>query len=163
FNNPDWSEPFPAPNFTTDIYLDESDPDNGCVYAIPGHHMVGHVELKGKTQEELFRDCGAVPVVMEPGDVLFHFISTPHGSGPNRSDRQRRVFYIHYMSKKVKDAFYPQWNMAADSEGLAFLERMAAARERLGLGRPDDAGTIALDETGVRFTGSPVSAPDVWA
>jgi len=160
FNLPEWSEPYPAPNFTTDIYLDESDPDNGCVYAIPGHHMVGHVDLTGKTEEELFEKYGAVPVVMQPGDVLFHAVSTPHGSRANRSGRERKVFYIHYMSPRVKDAFYPTWKKFDE---VPELEQFAAARERLGFGRPEASGTIELTDKGIRFTGSPASSPDLWA
>src|SRR5438128_669467 len=42
YRNPDRESTYPVPNFTTDIYLDHSGPDNGCVYAIPAHHLVGH-------------------------------------------------------------------------------------------------------------------------
>jgi phytanoyl-CoA hydroxylase len=155
---------YPAPNFTTDIYLDYSGTDNGCVYAIPGHHQVGHVELADKSDEELYRDYGAIPVQMNPGDVLFHCVSTPHGSAPNQSDKQRRIFYIHYMSKAVCQEAYPKWERF-DKDGnpnLTLYDSMLAAREKLGFAGIDSVNTIAYDRHGFHFTATPVSAADHW-
>lgn len=72
-------ETYGAPNFDVDIYLDRSTVENGCVWGIPGHHLVGHIDLKSFSQEQLFSDFGAVPMEMKAGDVLFHCCSAPHG------------------------------------------------------------------------------------
>jgi hypothetical protein len=93
----------PVPNFTADIYLDHSDEGNGCLWAIPGHHLVGNVDIAGKTQEELFTTCGAKPLVMAPGDVIFHALTTPHGSRHNPSRRTRRTYYLHFINQEAFD------------------------------------------------------------
>src|SRR5437879_4971813 len=62
YRNPDRESTFAVPNFTTDIYLDHSGPGNGCVYAIPGHHLVGHVDPSTCSTDELF--ARAVPLEM---------------------------------------------------------------------------------------------------
>src|SRR5256885_276796 len=54
YRNPDRESTYLVPNFTTDIYLDRSWTGNGCVYAIPEHHLVGHVALGDKSEEDLF-------------------------------------------------------------------------------------------------------------
>ncbi len=148
-----------VPNFTTDIYLDESDEGNGCVWAIPGHHLVGHVKLEDKSQEELFARCGAVPVRMKPGDVLFHCLSTPHGSMENPSNRMRRTFYIHYIAQQAFDECgYAPWGKPAWGEAKrAQVAQMARDRAALGL---DAAFGPAIREVadGLEFTG-PVRTP----
>lgn len=159
---------FPVPNFTTDIYLDHSGPDNGCVWAIPGHHLVGHVDLKRKTSEKLFTECGAVPVEMEAGDVLFHCLSTPHGSRPNLSDTQRRIFYIHYLADDVfKDAYgsyewskhKPGWGAAKHAQ----IEDMLAKRAAFGWETPDKRDTLRFGEGGFAFVGQPSTPVRHWA
>ncbi|HZT40727.1 MAG TPA: phytanoyl-CoA dioxygenase family protein [Chthonomonadaceae bacterium] len=172
--DPPYSDPrrhttFPIPNFTTDIYLDHSGPDNGCVWAIPGRHLVGHVDLADLSAEDLFTHYGAQPIEMEAGDVLFHALSTPHGSQPNLSDRQRRIFYIHYLAEEAyQDAYAhtgeewvkskPGWG--AERESL--VRGMIAARERLGWDSYTETGTLHLGEGGFTFLGEPVSPPAYW-
>jgi hypothetical protein len=152
-----------VPNFTTDIYLDESDEGNGCVWAIPGHHLVGNVDIYTKEQEELFTRCGAVPVRMKPGDVLFHALTTPHGSRPNPSQRMRRTFYIHYIAQEAHDqSGYRRWNkMSWGDEKRAQLARMAADRVALGLGEAYGPN-IRMGTEGLAFTGSPCTPRRHW-
>ena len=108
YGNPEYAETFGVPNFDTDIYLDHSTVENGCVYGIPGKHLLGHLDLTPYEEEELFNDCGAVPIEMEPGDVLFHCISAPHGSRRNPTADKRRIFYVHYMAAEVVAQSYPK-------------------------------------------------------
>ena len=96
---------FPA--FNLDVYLDDSDLDNACVWAIPGSHLGGfhetgdaaarHVEswTGGNEGPDV---PGAVAVLAQPGDVLIHATSVLHGSWWNRSDRMRRTIYYHFDS-----------------------------------------------------------------
>lgn len=168
YRNPDRETTYPVPNFTTDIYLDHSGPGNGCVYAIPGRHLVGHVDLTRATQEQLYAECGAVPLEMEAGDVLFHCLSTPHGSGPNRSAAQRRIFYIHYLAEEVYQDGYSHETWAAEKPGWnparrEALARMVGTRRAAGLSDPLARGTLRLGEEGVEFTGEPKTPRAHWA
>lgn len=160
-------ETFPVPNFTTDIYLDYSGPDNGGVWAIHGHHLVGAVDLKGKSQEEL-EAYGAKPLILCPGDVMFHCLSTPHGSRPNLSDMQRRIFYIAYLSQESYDGCYgnadwaksrPGWTPARQS----LVHDMLAARRQFGWSTPCERETLNLSENGWEFTASPATPNHHWA
>ena len=100
---PTWPNTHPIPNIDADIYLDHSTVDNGCVWAIPGHHLVDHVQFENFTDQELFTQMGAVPIELGPGDVSFHCLSAPHGSRGNQSASLRRTFYIHFMNQSVLD------------------------------------------------------------
>lgn len=87
------------PVFNVDIYLDEGNPGNGGLYAIPGSHLAGYhagpalVQSWTKGREE---DApGAVPVITQPGDVVFHATTVLHGSFWNRSESLRRTIYFH--------------------------------------------------------------------
>ncbi len=160
---------YPVPNFTTDIYLDHSGPDNGCVWAIPGHHLVGHIDLSQKTAEQLFTECGAHPLEMEAGDVLFHALSTPHGSRANLSSVQRRIFYIHYLAHEVFVEGYestgsdwvkqkPGWGETRD----ALIQTMLEARQKFGWEGYEGRGTLAYGEGGFLVTQQPTSPERYW-
>lgn len=163
------TETYPVPNFTTDIYLDRSAPDNGCVWAIPGRHLVGHIDLSRKTSEQLFTECGAQPLEMEAGDVLFHALSTPHGSRANLSATQRRIFYIHYLAHEVFAEGYestgadwvtrkPGWGSARDS----VIQTMFEARRKFGWEGAEARDTLKYGEGGFLFQGEPASPPRYW-
>ena len=157
---------FGVPNFTTDIYLDHSGPENGCVWAIPGHHLVGNIPLSGYTLEEL-KARGAVPLEMEAGDVLFHCLSTPHGSEPNTTEKTRRIFYIHYLADEVFQDAYGQYDWAAAKPGWGearrgIIEKMLAARAAHGLETPQDRETLSFGAGGFQFVGGPATPPRHW-
>ena len=161
---------YDVPNFTTDIYLDHSSPKNGCVWAIPGHHLVGGVDLKSRDEMELFENAGAVPIEMEAGDVLFHCLSTPHGSLPNASDIQRRIFYIHYLAEEVLvDGYlghnYAEWTANKPGWGerrKAIIEQMMADRADFGWELPSNRADLQWGEGGFTFTGTPITPPRYW-
>ena len=80
------------PVFDTDIYLDESDPDNGGLWGIPGSHLAGYnPELRNEViasytgGREAGDVPGAVPVIAKPGDVNLHANSVVHGSFASRT------------------------------------------------------------------------------
>jgi len=152
---------FETPNFDVDIYLQASTLENGCLYGIPGHHLVGHVDLKGKTEDELFNDCGAVPIEMQPGDVLFHCLSAPHGSRGNPTDDTRSIFYIHYSSEDVARDGYPGWG-DYDSRVKAMSE-MFEIRESMGLNvvRLEDH-ELQFSAKGVEYLGDINTPPKHW-
>ncbi|MDX1935195.1 MAG: phytanoyl-CoA dioxygenase family protein [Capsulimonadales bacterium] len=86
-----------APIFNVDFYLDEADATN-CLWGIPGTHR-----LSGERADERIRELNAdgefripedaVPIPMQPGDVIFHNILTIHGSPAARSGLRRVVYY----------------------------------------------------------------------
>lgn len=157
-----------TPNFDTDIYLDHSTIANGCVWGIPGHHLVGNVSLGDKTQDELFEKYGAVPIEMEPGDVLFHCLSAPHGSVGNPTDTTRRIFYVHYMPRFVAEHTYSFWKTSKSDRGwndmgFDLVEDMFAARQRLGLATDLDAERTHYERhVGVYFEGQPCTPYKHW-
>jgi hypothetical protein len=163
--NPDRALTFAVPNFDTDIYLDDSTIENGCVWGIPGHHLVGYVDLKAYTQEDLFHRTDAVPMEMKAGDVLFHSLSAPHGSVGNKSPHIRRIFYVHYMAQEVLEDGYPGWASHLRSkftpEGLRYVDTMLEARRRLGYGALEGS-PVHLDERGFTVSGVPGTPPYYW-
>ena len=160
----------PIPNIDADIYLDHSTVDNGCVWAIPGHHLVGHVQFDNFTDQELFTQMGAVPIELGPGDVSFHCLSSPHGSRGNQSASLRRTFYIHFMNQSVLDECYRHLSYIDDleAERSLFDERARAAsrqmiefRQILGYGGLEGSQVHLIDE-GFEFTGDPRTPPRHW-
>lgn len=94
----------PSPVFNVDFYLDGSDLSN-CVWGIPGS--------VSWTQEAAADECrtrnavpsgfdaaGAVPIPMNPGDVLLHDVKALHGS-PWAQSVLRRVLYYEFRAADV--------------------------------------------------------------
>jgi len=79
------------------IAIDAADEENGCLQVTPGRHREGlfgeeWAMIPDKIAEEM--DIHYCP--MKPGDVVFFNSFTPHGSGPNRSNRTRRVMHLAF-------------------------------------------------------------------
>ena len=164
YRDPERGESFDIPNFDTDIYLDHSTIDNGCVWGIPGHHLVGHVELEKYSADELFEKSGAVPIEMEPGDVLFHALTAPHGSRGNSSGSNRKIFYVHYMNEEVLDDGYPGWKDSKrcySQEGKALVKNMLEVRKRLDFEGIENSHIRWIDD-GFEFFGEPKTPPRHW-
>jgi ectoine hydroxylase-related dioxygenase (phytanoyl-CoA dioxygenase family) len=79
------------------VSIDEATLENGCLELAAGHHKRGLVggEWAPLTDEQI-ADMDMRPYPTEPGDVVFFDSYAPHGSGPNLSDRPRRVLYATY-------------------------------------------------------------------
>ena len=163
---PEYAETFEIPNFVADLYLDESTVNNGCVWGIAGHHLVGHVNMRQFTEEQLFAHPLAQPIIMKPGDVMLHALSSPHGSAGNLSETHRRIFYIHYMAREVLAHGYPniQWmglpGLYTD-EGKAFARSMLDVRRRLGF-RDTASPNVRWTNEGFEVTGTPTTPPRHW-
>ncbi len=154
---------YPVPNFTTDIYLDHSGPENGCVWALPGYHLVGHVDLSQRTSDALFEDSGAIPIEMEAGDVLFHPISLPHASRVSTSPQKRRIFYVHYLAEEVfADAYRNDKKMHWGEEKHAQIVQMIDARRAEKWEIPTERQTVRLTDDGFVFVGAPTTAYAYW-
>ncbi len=94
--------------FNVDFYLDGSDLSN-CLWGIPGSNLWSADEagerikfLNGGKDVDFtmstggnFKFDGAVPIPVNPGDVLLHDVLALHGSPPAES-KLRRVLYYEY-------------------------------------------------------------------
>jgi phytanoyl-CoA hydroxylase len=103
--------------------LDRCDEENGCLQIVPGS---GNLPVLCSAQADLSKSfspdtvyvpegMGTVPVILEPGDVLFFNGCVIHGSFPNTSEtRFRRALIGHYVSgeaEKVAQWYNPVWMM----------------------------------------------------
>lgn len=95
------------------LAVDDAREDNGCLWVIPGSHKRGVVEHEALDHgealpvnheavvaETLQED--AVPVEVPRGSVVFFNNALLHRSTPNRSDRYRRAYVVHYMKSTIR-------------------------------------------------------------
>lgn len=87
------------------IALSHADASNGCLWVLPGSHTervhehvpdrrpqanAGYVQIAGH------EFAAAIPVPMQPGDVLFFDSHLMHKSGDNSSSARRVAMVLHY-------------------------------------------------------------------
>jgi hypothetical protein len=96
----------------TGIAVDAHGPENGCMRVIPGSHRLSELTLGGcgpildqRAVDEELRRAGIDPanlvdLVLQPGDLALWHLHTVHGSGPNRSARDRRFYINGYVSAR---------------------------------------------------------------
>lgn len=94
--------------------LDPCDDENGCLRVVPGSQNWPLLCTTKADTTQSFTDVTVpvpegsevVPMVMEPGDVLFFNGQVVHGSGPNRSeDRFRRSLIGHYIAGDAREVW----------------------------------------------------------
>lgn len=114
--------------------LDPCDEENGCLEVIPGTHNLPVLCSKDadptisftKDTVDVPEDMNAVPVMMQPGDVLFFNGQVVHGSGPNVSaDRFRRSLIGHYAvaeAEKIARWYHPVLRMDGSVVDLGVSE-----------------------------------------
>jgi hypothetical protein len=105
------------------LALDRADEPNGCLLVVPGSHRWPILCTREADTTVSFTDVtvpvpddgAAVPVVMDPGDVVFFHGSLVHGSPPNTtSDRFRRALIGHYIegdARQVAAYYHPALRM----------------------------------------------------
>ena len=103
--------------------LDRADEGNGCLQVVPGSHDLPILCTERADTSTSFTDIAAplpegmarVPLIMEPGDVVFFPGALIHGSFPNTSrDRFRRAITGHYVAgeaEKVSAYYHPVLRM----------------------------------------------------
>jgi ectoine hydroxylase-related dioxygenase (phytanoyl-CoA dioxygenase family) len=103
--------------------VDTCNEANGCLQVVPGSHTWPVLCTTRADTTQSFTDVTVplpsgtpvVPVVMEPGDVLFFNGSLVHGSGPNATaDRFRRALIGHYIegdAQQVATYYHPVLRM----------------------------------------------------
>ncbi|MCA9431340.1 MAG: phytanoyl-CoA dioxygenase family protein [Candidatus Omnitrophica bacterium] len=90
-----------SPIFNVDFYLDPADLDT-CLWAHPGSHLWPDEKVAELVERPGFSNEGAIPILMEAGDVLFHNVLLLHGSPSNVSTKMRRVLYYEFRSANVE-------------------------------------------------------------
>lgn len=108
------------------VALDRADRENGGLEVVPGTHAMDlFCPEEADTAVSFTREyvpvppgLEAVPVDLDPGDVLFFNGSLVHGSQPNISaDRFRRSFICHYIGRSAERMsrwYRPILTMAGD-------------------------------------------------
>jgi non-heme Fe2+,alpha-ketoglutarate-dependent halogenase len=92
--------------------------ENGTMRFLPGAHRQGqipHRDLKrdgellsrGETVDLEIEPSRTVPVLIDAGEVSFHHLHAPHGSGPNASDRARVNYVATFISPEVRPRVGP--------------------------------------------------------
>jgi len=145
------------------LALDRADEENGCLWVVPGsHHEPIHpdrergslVHAEGAIVDmELVENIShlndevntlsrvaakyaqMIPVVLEPGDVVFFHGHLLHRSHPNRtSHRWRRAFVSHYCNARS----WVPWNHGAHYEGDSanYLHILARGSTHLPFAKP---------------------------
>ncbi|MBI2193325.1 MAG: phytanoyl-CoA dioxygenase family protein [Planctomycetes bacterium] len=113
--------------------VDVCDSDNGCLYVIPGTQNVPVLcTIKADTIESwtdvtvpLPKGVTPVPVIQQPGDVLFFNGSVIHGSMPNRSQRFRCSMIGHYVlgnAQRVAKWYHPVLRMDGSEVPIGISE-----------------------------------------
>lgn len=95
------------------VAVDRADEDNGCLFVAPGsQHLDVFCPEEDADLEVSFtrhivpvpEGLEEVPVVLDPGDVLFFGGNLIHGSRPNRTaGRFRRSFICHYVGESAQE------------------------------------------------------------
>lgn len=90
------------------LTLDDVDVSNGAMHVLPGSHLQAHDHEKSKQTDALLDhgdtvDASQAKIIDLPaGGVMFHHCQTLHYTPPNKTDRQRRAFAIHFMTPGTK-------------------------------------------------------------
>lgn len=89
--------------------LDDADEANGAMRFIPGSHLRPVWHERSESTGALLDAGGqadgekAAVVELPAGGCLFHHCQTLHHTPPNRTDRQRRAFVIHFMQPGTRN------------------------------------------------------------
>ncbi|GAB7042973.1 MULTISPECIES: phytanoyl-CoA dioxygenase family protein [Catenuloplanes] len=137
------------------IYLDPA-PEDNCVWCIPESNYWDDERVTA-TADRLnateWDTTGAIPAVMQPGDLLLHNILTLHGA-PAVVGKQRRVIYFEYRPAEV------EWQLGPHTEDYIGLKQQALRScVRMRAEDPRFAGEEPFDyrpaETLRRWAGRP--------
>ncbi|MCB0507127.1 MAG: phytanoyl-CoA dioxygenase family protein [Bacteroidetes bacterium] len=93
-------------SMTTWISLDDTNTENGCIYAIPKSHLWGN-KYRSVTLPWLFNACADAlwqymqPVPVNAGDILCFDVALIHGSKENRTDKDRLAITMQALPKNT--------------------------------------------------------------
>ncbi|MFD1676124.1 phytanoyl-CoA dioxygenase family protein [Alicyclobacillus fodiniaquatilis] len=95
-----------GPIFNVDFYLDEADLQT-CLWVIPGSNKWSKEQSIARCSRPGFYTDDAVPVPMQPGDVIFHNILLLHGSPSGQGNPLRRTVYYEFRPGEIEMEFGP--------------------------------------------------------
>lgn len=94
------------------LALDDADEENGCLWVIPGSHRLGVIDHSEVESDDYLlqkrvtvsdeMEERAIPVEVPKGALVFFNNALLHRSTPNRSDRFRRAYIVHYMKATIQ-------------------------------------------------------------
>lgn len=102
-----------TPSISAWIALTMSQPENGCMRAMPGSHKLGLLDhenvendpnllnRRGERIRSDVRESEAIDVVLRPGEMSLHHTNIVHGSNPNRSDGPRIGFIVRFVTSRT--------------------------------------------------------------
>jgi ectoine hydroxylase-related dioxygenase (phytanoyl-CoA dioxygenase family) len=92
-------------HITAMIAIDETNEANGSLEMIAGMHTQGVLgSMWAPLTDEDTHHVKYQAVHCKPGDAVFFDSYAPHRSGPNRTDKARRVLYITYNKASQGDS-----------------------------------------------------------
>lgn len=108
-----WTRTEPIAHLTCWIALDDSSIDNGCLQYIPGSHRWPLLPITGLsgdmlavkkvlTDDQWHQLQSPYAVELKAGQCAFHHPLMVHGSGENRSSKQRRATVINAVRDGVR-------------------------------------------------------------
>ena len=153
------------------IALDDTNEESGTMSVLPGWHDRGALPRVLDTREYFAQriDPEALPSDMEQrkhtyrlnaGEAALHHVMAPHSSGPNRSERWRRVIVLRYIAADA-ELGVGDWRDYR-GEGAPFPREyfLVSGEDRLGRGyrrSPFDGGPGYIGDPGVE----PLSAEEM--
>ncbi len=94
------------------VAIDDADETNGCLEVVSGaHDTVLPMGDDGCIATDVVARLDWIPVPVVAGTTLWFHSRTPHRSGPNRSQRDRRALYPTYNARRegdLREAYYRQ-------------------------------------------------------
>lgn len=99
-----WGDFGHSTHLSVAVAIDKCTAENGALEFVPGRHTEGLLgplgsELPGSFVDEVNWEL----IEAEPGSVIFFDSYTPHRSGPNHSDSQRRLIYVTFCLEREGD------------------------------------------------------------
>ncbi|MHA6483352.1 phytanoyl-CoA dioxygenase family protein [Paenibacillus sp. strain BS8-2] len=106
----DWAVPEGCtdsrPIFNVDFYLDQADLKS-CLWVIPGSNKWDKETCDERCSRPGFDTSDAIPVPMNPGDVIFHDIMVLHGSPEGDGNALRRTVYYEFRPGEIEAQWGP--------------------------------------------------------
>jgi 2-aminoethylphosphonate dioxygenase len=86
------------------LCIDKSTIENGCIELVKGYHNRGVIGTEWKPlSDNDIAGMRFVPYPAMPGDVIIFDSYAPHASGPNLTDKSRRILYATYGKRSDGD------------------------------------------------------------
>ncbi len=124
--------PFIDSHVSCMVAVDDATVANGCLEVVPAmHHGILPMDDGGCVHPDVVAELTWTAVEVPAGWTLWFHSRTPHRSGPNTSDRDRR-------------ALYPTYNARAEGDLRAAYYEEKLARFRTGGGRADGKVQVSL-------------------